>query len=68
MSRANGRELCEFIDASPSPFHLCDTVAERLTAAGYTELAEADRWPGGNGVGGRYFTLRAAKSMCETWP
>ena len=59
MSRANGGELCEFIDASPSPFHLCDTVAARLTAAGYTELAEADRWPGGNGGGGRYFTLRA---------
>ena len=63
MSRANGRELCEFIDASPSPFHLCDTVAERLTAAGYTELAEADRWPGGNGAGGRYFTLRAGSLL-----
>ena len=59
MSRVNGRELCGFIDASPSPFHLCETVAGRLTAAGYTELAETDRWPGGNGAQGRYFTLRA---------
>ncbi|MGI9164580.1 MAG: M18 family aminopeptidase [Mycobacterium sp.] len=59
MARANGRELCEFIDASPSPFHLCDTVADRLRAVGYTELAEADRWPGGNDDGGRYFTLRS---------
>ena len=26
--------LCEFIDASPSPFHVCQTVAGRLSAAG----------------------------------
>ena len=37
--------LCEFIDASPSPFHVCATVAQTLTAAGYVELAEADAWP-----------------------
>ncbi|GBE67914.1 putative M18 family aminopeptidase 2 [Mycobacterium sp. MFM001] len=48
--------LCEFIDASPSPFHVCATVAERLRAAGYTELAENDQWPR---EGGRYFTIRA---------
>lgn len=48
--------LCGFIDASPSPFHVCATVAERLRAAGYTELAEADEWPR---TGGRYFTVRA---------
>jgi len=48
--------LCEFIDASPSPFHACATVAARLLEAGYTELREADRWPG---QPGRYFTVRA---------
>lgn len=32
------------------------TVAERLRAAGYTEIAEADRWPQ---APGRYFTVRA---------
>src|ERR1700752_802721 len=48
--------LCEFIDASPSPFHVCATVAGRLLAAGYTELREADPWPG---QPGRYFTVRA---------
>lgn len=53
---ATARGLCEFIDASPSPFHVCATVAERLRAAGYTELAEADEWPR---TGGRYFTVRA---------
>ncbi|WP_319449617.1 MULTISPECIES: M18 family aminopeptidase [unclassified Mycobacterium] len=43
--RASAEALCEFIDASPSPFHVCATVAERLRAAGFTELAEADAWP-----------------------
>lgn len=48
--------LCEFIDASPSPFHVCATVAQRLRAAGYTELAEADSWPS---TGGKFFIIRA---------
>lgn len=52
---ASAQGLCEFIDASPSPFHLCATAAARLTAAGYTELAEADAWP----AAGRFFTVRA---------
>ena len=53
---ASAAGLCEFIDASPSPFHVCATVADRLLAAGYTELSEADRWPDRPG---RYFTIRA---------
>src|ERR1700761_8303309 len=52
---ATARGLCEFIDASPSPFHVCATVAARLRAAGYTELAEADEGP----PAGKFFTVRA---------
>jgi aspartyl aminopeptidase len=52
---ATGADLCEFIDASPSPFHVCATVATRLRAAGYTELAETDEWPSA----GRFFIVRA---------
>ena len=55
MTGASAQGLCEFIDASPSPFHLCVTVARRLTAAGFTELAEGDAWPGS----GPFFTVRA---------
>ncbi|MDT5388770.1 MAG: aspartyl aminopeptidase, partial [Mycobacterium sp.] len=33
---ASPQGLCEFIDASPSPFHVCVTVAQRLTDAGFT--------------------------------
>src|SRR5688500_16722390 len=53
---ASAQGLCEFIDASPSPFHVCVTVAQRLRAAGFTELAESDPWPGSHG---NYFTVRA---------
>jgi aspartyl aminopeptidase len=47
--------LCAFIDASPSPFHVCATAAERLRAAGFTELAETESWPDA----GRFFVVRA---------
>jgi aspartyl aminopeptidase len=55
MSQASANGLCEFIEASPSPYHVCATVAQRLTAAGYTEVAEGDRWR----ADGRFFTVRA---------
>lgn len=54
---ATARGLCEFIDASPSPFHVCQTIAQRLRDAGYTELAETDRWD--DAAAGRFFTVRA---------
>lgn len=52
---ASAQGLCEFIDASPSPFHVCATAAQRLRDAGFTELAETDSWPGT----GKFFTVRA---------
>src|SRR5271168_4572519 len=52
---ATAQGLCEFIDASPSPFHVCATVASRLRAAGYTDLAEADEWP----RAGKFFIVRS---------
>ncbi|MEE6175152.1 M18 family aminopeptidase [Mycobacterium sp. 050134] len=53
---ASAAGLCDFIDASPSPYHACATVAARLGAAGYVELDEADRWPERPG---RYFVVRS---------
>lgn len=53
---ASSRGLSDFIDASPSPFHVCATAAARLAAAGYTELSEAEHWPD---QPGRYFIVRA---------
>lgn len=57
-TRASAPGLCGFIDASPSPFHVCSTAAARLREAGYTELAESDRWPRASGAG-RFFVVRA---------
>lgn len=54
---ATAEGLCAFIDASPSPFHVCATVGQRLIAAGFTELAETDRWD--EAAAGRFFTVRA---------
>ena len=56
MTEATATGLCAFIDASPSPFHVCATIADRLRAAGYTELAETDRW---DDAGGQFFTVRS---------
>jgi aspartyl aminopeptidase len=41
---ALGDDLRAFVDASPSPGHAVAELARRLTAAGWTELAEVDRW------------------------
>src|SRR5690348_5691705 len=52
---ASAQGLCDFIDASPSPFHVCATAARRLIDAGFIPLSEADAWP----PSGRFFTVRA---------
>ncbi|MFV9632178.1 M18 family aminopeptidase [Mycobacterium neumannii] len=52
---ASPQILCEFIDASPSPYHVCETAASRLREAGFRELSEADAWP----THGDFFVLRA---------
>ncbi len=39
------RDLLDFIDAAPSPFHVVDEVARRLTGDGFVEVRETDRWP-----------------------
>ncbi|WP_327095214.1 M18 family aminopeptidase [Nocardia vinacea] len=42
---ATAAGLCAFIDDSPSPFHVCGTVARELDAHGFTPLAESAPWP-----------------------
>jgi len=48
--------LAAFIDASPSPFHVCETVAAALEGAGYRQLRESDSWSGA--VAGRCYVIR----------
>lgn len=47
--------LIDFVDASPSPFHAVRTAAELLTAAGFTEVDEADAFPT---APGRHYLVR----------
>src|SRR5690554_1791516 len=47
--------LCSFIDASPSPFHACESAAELLAAHGFLLLRETDAWPT---QPGRYYLIR----------
>lgn len=56
ISTADAAGLGDFIDASPSPFHVCATVATALDDAGYTPLAETDDWTGA--AGGRHYVVR----------
>jgi aspartyl aminopeptidase len=53
---ALGDDLRAFVDASPSPGHAVAELARRLTAAGFTELDETDRWA--LSAGGRHFVVR----------
>ncbi|MEU8897860.1 M18 family aminopeptidase [Nocardia sp. NPDC048505] len=52
---ATASGLCRFIDASPSPFHVCATVATDLDDHGFIRLAEAAAWPS---APGRYYVVR----------
>lgn len=38
------QDLCDLIDASPSPFHAVAELARRLRTAGFTQLEERDQW------------------------
>lgn len=46
--RATGREaardLCAFIDRSPTPYHAAREAASRLETRGFREIAEGDAW------------------------
>lgn len=37
-------DMASFIDASPSPYHACESVARRLDGAGFNRIAETDDW------------------------
>ncbi|WP_181818732.1 M18 family aminopeptidase [Rhodococcus sp. AG1013] len=55
ITQADAQGLCAFVDASPSPFHVCATVAAELTENGFTELRETEAWPS---APGRYYLIR----------
>ena len=55
------RELIEYIDASPSPWHAVANAEARLLAHGYIRLDETERWQ--LATGGRYYVVRGGAAM-----
>jgi len=61
MDRNWNEELLSFINASPTAFHACRNLAERLAGEGYAELREQDAWT--LQPGGRYFVRRNGSAL-----
>ena len=60
-NRTQAQELLDFIDASPSPWHVAATVAQRLESQGFEALREEEGWQLESG--GRYFVVRGGSSV-----
>ncbi len=53
--------LIRFLKQSPTPFHCVDTMARRLSEAGFSQLKETDEWVVNPGQG--YFVTRNDSSI-----
>ncbi len=58
---APARQLLDYIDASPSPWHATQTTAEQLRTAGFTELKETERWQ--LRAGDKRYVIRSGSSI-----
>ena len=61
FSRLQARDLLDFIDASPSPWHAVATIEKQLKAEGFIQLNEPESWQLENG--GRYYVIRDDSSI-----
>jgi len=61
QDKTAARELINFIDASPSPWHAVASAEALLLAQGYTKLEEGERWQ--LAQGGRYYVVRGGASL-----
>ncbi|MCR6654004.1 MAG: M18 family aminopeptidase [Cellvibrionaceae bacterium] len=61
MSSPICNKIMAWIDASPTPYHAVETVRRELTAVGYSELKEGEKWS--LAAGGRYFITRRDASI-----
>ena len=60
MKKTLAKELLQFIEKSPSTYHVIENMRRRLLASGYTELEENARWSLVHG--GKYFLTRGGTS------
>ena len=55
------KELFDFINASPTPYHVIENIKSKLISEGFSELAECDKWE--LAEGGKYFVIRGGTSI-----
>jgi aspartyl aminopeptidase len=55
------RDLCAFLDRSPTPFHATREAAARLDAAGFREISERDAWA--IAPGERAYVIRGGSTL-----
>jgi aspartyl aminopeptidase len=60
-SRAYAKDLLQFIDASPSPWHAVHTIEQCLLTQGFIQLQESDRWK--LDAGKSYYVVREGSSI-----
>lgn len=60
-AKQRAQALLDFIDASPSPWHAVDSVANRLKAHGFKSLRENDPWQFKQG--GKFYVVRDGGSI-----
>lgn len=60
-AQQQAQDLLDFIDASPSPWHVVGTIEQRLINFGFVKLEETAPWP--LQQGGRYYTVRDGSSI-----
>lgn len=61
IATTNIQDLLNFIDMSPSPWHVVATSADRLIKAGFKALNESESWQ--LEKGGRYFVIRGGGAL-----
>ena len=61
FNRKQAHDLLNFIDASPSPWHVVETIETRLESEGFIRLNESESWQ--LGCGGRYYVIRDDSSI-----
>ena len=61
IANTNIQDLLDFIDASPSPWHVVATSAKKLIKSGFIALNESEAWQ--LETGGRYFVTRGGSSV-----
>lgn len=62
-ARIQAQGFIDFVNASPTPYHVVDTVKNKLVQNGFTELSERSNWAGLVQRNKKYFVTRNTSSL-----